>query len=85
VRRQYELRVSGRLSERARHAVGDFSEMRVMPAPPETILYGSVIDQAHLHGILDFLESLGLQIVSVHQLPAEPDAGELPATQPGGS
>ena len=51
-----------------------------MPAPPETILYGSVIDQAHLHGILDFLESLGLQIVSVHQLPAEPDAGDLTTT-----
>jgi len=80
VRRQYELRVSGRLSERARDAVGDFSEMRVMPAPPETILYGSVIDQAHLHGILDFLESLGLQIVSVHQLPAEPDAGDVPVS-----
>jgi hypothetical protein len=72
VRRQYELRVAGRLSERARDAVGDFSEMRVVPAPPETILYGAVTDQAHLHGILAFLETLGLQIVSVHQLPTEP-------------
>ena len=89
VRRQYELRVSGRLSERARHAVGDFSEMRVMPAPPETILYGSVTDQAHLHGILDFLENLGLQIVSVHQLPADPEPGtvpgDVPASRPDGS
>jgi hypothetical protein len=72
VRRQYEFRVSGRLSERAREAVGDFSEMRVVPAPPETILYGAVTDQAHLHGIMAYLESLGLQIVSVHQLPTEP-------------
>ncbi|HWM02071.1 MAG TPA: hypothetical protein VNP92_06995 [Actinophytocola sp.] len=69
MRRQYEFRVSGRLSERARDAVGDFSEMRVTPAPPETLLYGAVTDQAHLHGILTFLESLGLHIVSVHQLP----------------
>jgi hypothetical protein len=71
VQRQYEFRVSGRLSERTRDAVGDFSEMRVVPAPPETILYGAVTDQAHLHGILTFLESLGLQIVSVHQLPEQ--------------
>ncbi|HEV7648682.1 MAG TPA: hypothetical protein VGP26_11010 [Actinophytocola sp.] len=69
MRREYEFRVSGRLSDRTRDAVGDFSEMKVVPAPPETILYGAVTDQAHLHGILTFLESLGLQIVSVHQLP----------------
>lgn len=73
VRQQYEFRVRGRLSERAQHAVGDFSQLRVASAPPETILYGAVADQAHLHGILEFLESLGLHIVSVRQLPAEPD------------
>lgn len=69
MQRQFEFRVSGLLSEHAAAAVGDFSEMRVVPAPPETMLYGAVTDQAHLHGILRFLESLGLQIVSVHQLP----------------
>jgi len=68
---RYEFRVSGRLSERAQHAVGDFSEVRIVLAPPETIIYGAVTDQAHLHGILTFLENLGLQIVSVHQLPDE--------------
>ncbi|HEY7595257.1 MAG TPA: hypothetical protein VH969_19055 [Actinophytocola sp.] len=80
MQRQYEFRVSGRLSDQTRHAVGDFSEMRIVPAPPETILYGAVTDQAHLHGILTFLESLGLNIVSVHQLPepATDHAGEQP-------
>lgn len=76
VQRQYEFRVSGRLSDRTRDAVGDFSEMRIVVAPPETILYGAVTDQAHLHGIMTFLESLGLQIVSVHQLP-EPNQGPV--------
>jgi hypothetical protein len=75
VQRQYEFRVSGRLSERAVAAVGDFSDMRIVPAPPETVLYGAVTDQAHLHGILAFLESMGLQIVSVHQLPD--DSGQV--------
>jgi len=37
--------VSGRLSERAQHAVGNFSELRLVPAPPETMLYGTVTDQ----------------------------------------
>lgn len=68
---RYEFRVSGRLSERAQHAVGDFSEVRIVPVPPETIIYGAVTDQAHLNGILAFLENLGLQIVSVRQLPGE--------------
>jgi hypothetical protein len=72
-RQEYEFRVSGRLSERAQEAVGDFSAMRIVPAPPETILYGAVTDQAHLHGILTFLETLGLHIVSVRQLPLEPE------------
>lgn len=65
----YEFRVHGRLSEQARHAVGDFSEMQVVPAPPETIIYGSVSDEARLHGMLLLLENLGLHIVSVHQVP----------------
>jgi hypothetical protein len=79
-RQRYEFRVSGRLSERAQHAVGDFSEMRIVPAPPETMLYGTVTDQAHLHGILAFLENLGLQIVSVHKMPSEP--GDPAETSP---
>lgn len=70
-RQQYEFRVSGRLSERAAHAVGDFCEARILPAPPETIIYGAVTDQAQLHGILTFLENLGLQIVSVNRIPDE--------------
>lgn len=70
-RKQYEFRVSGNLSERAQQAVGDFCEARILPAPPETIIYGAVKDQAQLHGILAFLESLGLQIVSVQRIPDE--------------
>ncbi|MGB3440874.1 MAG: hypothetical protein WBA97_19165 [Actinophytocola sp.] len=72
-RRQYEFRVSGRLSELAQQAVGDFSEVRILVAPPETIIYSAVTDQAQLHGILANLENLGLQIVSVQRIPDETD------------
>jgi hypothetical protein len=71
-RQRYEFRVSGRLSERTCDAVGDFSELRIVPAPPETMLYGTVTDQAQLRGILAFLAGFGLQIVSVHQVPSAP-------------
>lgn len=74
----YEFRVHGRLSDRARHAVDDFSEMLIMPAPPETIMYGCVSDEAQLHGILLLLENLGLRIVSLHQIPDLPARGENP-------
>lgn len=68
----YEFRVYGRLSDRARHAVDDFSELQVVPAPPETIIYGAVSDEAHLHGILRLLDNLGLRLVSLHRIPDLP-------------
>lgn len=74
----YEFRVHGRLSDQARHAVDDFSEMQIVPAPPETIIYGCVSDEAHLHGILLLLENLGLHIVSLHQIPDLPARRENP-------
>ncbi|WP_208406436.1 hypothetical protein [Amycolatopsis granulosa] len=73
----YEFRVHGRCSPHLRQAVGEFSEVSVVPAPPETIIYGAVSDQAHLHGLLLLLEDFGLQIVSVHRIP------ELPRTASG--
>jgi hypothetical protein len=72
----YEFRVYGRLSDRERHTVGDFSEMRVVPAPPETLIYGHVCDEAQLHGILVLLENLGLRIVSLHRIPDRPGGQE---------
>ena len=36
--------------------------------PPETILRGSVEDQAALHGILQQIEALGLELVEVRQV-----------------
>lgn len=66
---RYELRVSGRLSERAKHAFGDFGELRVVQTPPETIIYGPTVDESHLRGILALLQNLGLHVVSVHRMP----------------
>lgn len=69
MRRRYEFRVAGLLSERAR---GAFPEMTVLDAPPQTIIRGDVLDESHLHGMLVLIQDLGLHVVSVQEVP---DAG----------
>ena len=64
---RYEFRVSGLMSDRARDA---FSDMIVQPVPPESIIYADVVDEAHLRDILALCGALGLEFVSLQQLPA---------------
>jgi hypothetical protein len=64
--RRYEFHVSGRLSERTS---GAFSELVVMRAPPETILYGDIEDEARLHGVLATMQDLGMRVVAPHEVP----------------
>jgi len=40
-------------------------------APAETVLHGPVTDQAGLHGLLDHIQSLGLELIEVRRLPAD--------------
>jgi hypothetical protein len=63
--RRYEFRVAGRLSERTRAA---FPDMTVLDAPAETIIFGEVIDESHMHGVLVLIQNLGLRVVSVNQV-----------------
>ncbi|MBB3083772.1 hypothetical protein [Geodermatophilus sabuli] len=62
----YEFRVAGRLSDRTR---GAFPDMVLVDAPPETIIYGEVVDEAHLYGVLAVIQDLGLHVVSLHEVP----------------
>ena len=63
---KYEIRVRGRLSD----AVLDrFEELEARVAPEETVLQGPVGDQAALHGILDRVRALGLELLEVRRLP----------------
>ena len=62
---RYEFRVRGRLAERLLSSFDGFdAEIR----PVETILSGEVVDQAALHGVLEQIESLGLELVEVRQV-----------------
>jgi hypothetical protein len=67
---RYEIRVRGRVSEAA---LGSFEGMDADLAPAETVLHGPVADQAGLHGLLDRIQSLGLELIEVRRLPASDD------------
>lgn len=68
----YEFRVRGRLSDRARAAVG---ELTVVGVPVETVLCGTIVDGAHLHGVLARFQDLGLQVVEMRRIPERPAVG----------
>jgi hypothetical protein len=42
--------------------------------PVATVLYGPIQDQAALYRLVDRIQSLGLQLVEIRQLPASADA-----------
>ncbi|MDT7574649.1 MAG: hypothetical protein QOH17_982 [Pseudonocardiales bacterium] len=66
--RRYEFRVDGRLSEAARAA---FIDMRIVEAPPQTVLDGDVLDESHLHGIIAQFQALGITVVSALPVPGK--------------
>jgi hypothetical protein len=62
----YEIRVRGRMSDRLCETFEDFSASL---KPAETVMRGPVRDQAELHGVLDRIQSLGLELIEVRRLP----------------
>ncbi len=68
----YRIVVGGELSRRYATA---FEGMEMEVAGGQTILTGEVVDQPQLHGILDRVNSLGLQLVSVEPLPQQRQMG----------
>ena len=64
----YRIVVRGELSERYAAA---FEGMEMEAESGRTILTGEVVDQPHLHGILDRVGSLGLRLLSVESFPTE--------------
>ena len=66
----YEIRIKGRLSD---SLLAAFEGMRASVQPVETVLYGPVQDQAALYGLLNRIQSLGLELVEIRQLSAAAD------------
>lgn len=62
---KYEIRVRGRLSDAV---LERFDELDAHVATEETVLQGPVDDQAALHGILERVRALGLELLEVRRL-----------------
>ena len=77
----YEIRIKGRLSDSLLDA---FEGLTSTVQPVETVLYGPVQDQdqAALYRLLDRVQSLGLELVEIRQLPASAEVPAEPEHQP---
>ena len=67
----YEIHIKGRLSD---SVLAAFEGLTATVQPVETVLHGPVQDQSSLHGLLDRIQSLGLYLVGIRQLPAAADS-----------
>lgn len=63
---RYEIRVEGHMSETLTKA---FPELGHVMMAYQTVLFGPVVDDAHLYGLLARLQSLGLRVLEMRQLP----------------
>ena len=62
----YEIRIKGRLSD---SLLAAFEGLTATVEPVETVLHGPVQDQSSLHGLLDRIQSRGLELVEIRRLP----------------
>ena len=60
----YRLIVRGELDPRYAYL---FEPLRIERSGGTTVMEGTVVDQAQLHGFIERIEELGLEIVSVEQ------------------
>lgn len=61
----YEIRVRGSLGD---SLVQSFAGFRATRGAGETVLLGSVRDQAHLHEVLDQVDGFGLDLLEVRRV-----------------
>jgi hypothetical protein len=76
----YRIVVRSELSERYAAA---FDGMRMEVKDGETILVGEIVDQSHLLGILNHINGLGLQLLSVRALPDDAHPNAEGGREPG--
>jgi hypothetical protein len=71
----YEISVRGHLGEAMRSA---FPALRAQRRGPDTVLTGTLPDQAALYGVLADIEGLGLELLEVRRVMRDHD-------EPGGA
>ena len=54
-----------------RSVLASFEDMDAAVRPAETVLTGTITDQAQLHGVLERIQLLGLELIEVRQVPSK--------------
>jgi hypothetical protein len=75
----YEIRIKGRLSP---SLLSSFDGLAAEVEPVETVLSGDVEDQAALHGLLNRVQALGLELMEVRRLASDPNRASTDAAAP---
>lgn len=60
----YEITVRGQLGAAL---IDAFDGLTATPSPAHTVLGGEIVDQAALYGVLERIESLGLELLEVRR------------------
>jgi hypothetical protein len=63
---RYEIHIRGRVGPELAEV---FEGLSAEVQPVETVLHGELVDQAALHGVLDRVRALGLELMEVRRLP----------------
>jgi hypothetical protein len=61
----YAITVHGRVGPAL---MGAFEGLTVSVEPADTVISGQIEDQAALHGVLELIESLGLELLDVRRV-----------------
>jgi hypothetical protein len=61
----YEIRIRGRVGG---SLLASFDDMEARIRPAETVLRGEITDQAQLHGVLERIQLLGLELIEIKQV-----------------
>lgn len=69
----YEIRIRGGVSEQL---LATFERMEATVGAQETVLRGPPLDQAALHGLLDRIQALGLELVEVRRVSSAAGRGD---------
>jgi hypothetical protein len=62
---RYEIRISGLLGD---GLAGSFENFHAEVEPAVTVLSGPIRDQSDLHGLLEQIQELGLELVAVQRV-----------------
>ena len=67
-RARYEIRLQGPVGQ---EVLEGFEQFQSDAGPVETVLHGTLGDQAGLHRLLERIDDLGLELVAVRRLPGQ--------------